>query len=129
MFNNKYPFDFSGHDTWTMFHSYCFDFLSGRCTVPCCTGKIGHNIQDDGPRPGKISRGIEKGESHHIEPNPSAFYNLAQEELRQPDAALQLRYVIFGGEALKPVKLKEWKKGIPGQNWLICLVSQKPPFM
>ncbi|MCP4214293.1 MAG: AMP-binding protein, partial [bacterium] len=25
-FNDKFPFQFNRHDTWTMFHSHCFDF-------------------------------------------------------------------------------------------------------
>jgi acyl-coenzyme A synthetase/AMP-(fatty) acid ligase/acyl carrier protein len=44
---------------------------------------------------------------------PTAFYHLAKEGLRT-QAALALRYVIFGGEALHPVQLKEWRQAYPG---------------
>ena len=41
---------------------------------------------------------------------PTAFYNLAALDQGQP---LALRYVIFGGEALRPALLKEWKAARP----------------
>jgi acyl-CoA synthetase (AMP-forming)/AMP-acid ligase II/acyl carrier protein len=44
---------------------------------------------------------------------PSAFYNIIKEELKKEDAVLKLRYVIFGGEALSPGKLEEWRKKYP----------------
>jgi acyl-CoA synthetase (AMP-forming)/AMP-acid ligase II/acyl carrier protein len=45
---------------------------------------------------------------------PAAFYQLVDEELKQLSKALHLKYVIFGGEALKPIKLKKWKERYPG---------------
>ena len=44
---------------------------------------------------------------------PSAFYNLIQEESRQSKFLGALRYVIFGGEVLNPLKLKTWNKKYP----------------
>ncbi|WP_158593924.1 AMP-binding protein [Cohnella faecalis] len=35
-FNDRTPFQFSYKDTWTLFHSFCFDFLFGKCMVPFC---------------------------------------------------------------------------------------------
>jgi acyl-coenzyme A synthetase/AMP-(fatty) acid ligase len=45
---------------------------------------------------------------------PGAFYQLAQQELNSPGKNLRLKYVIFGGEALIPAKLKPWKEKYPG---------------
>lgn len=44
---------------------------------------------------------------------PTYFYHLLQEELAGHAADLKLRKVIFGGEALNPVLLKEWKLKYP----------------
>jgi acyl-CoA synthetase (AMP-forming)/AMP-acid ligase II/acyl carrier protein len=45
---------------------------------------------------------------------PAAFYNLMDEELKHQENQLHIRYVIFGGETLKPAKLKQWKEKYPG---------------
>ncbi|MEP7271062.1 MAG: FkbM family methyltransferase, partial [Acidobacteriota bacterium] len=44
---------------------------------------------------------------------PAAFYSLAREALTGPRRDLALRYVIFGGEALHPVQLREWRVVYP----------------
>jgi acyl carrier protein len=45
---------------------------------------------------------------------PSAFYRLIDLELNHPGKELNIRTIIFGGEALYPAKLKEWKAKYPG---------------
>ena len=46
---------------------------------------------------------------------PSAFYQLMQADGEDPElgARLSLRYVIFGGEALAPVRLEDWYRRHP----------------
>ncbi|HLP58584.1 MAG TPA: condensation domain-containing protein, partial [Candidatus Deferrimicrobium sp.] len=44
---------------------------------------------------------------------PSAFYNLIDEELKINSKNLGVRYVIFGGEALKPARLNAWRQKYP----------------
>ncbi len=44
---------------------------------------------------------------------PSAFYHLSEKALNTEKRKLNLRYIIFGGEALTLVKLKEWKEKYP----------------
>ena len=44
---------------------------------------------------------------------PTAFYALIHEVLGRQDNDLQVRYVIFGGEALNPIMLKPWKAKYP----------------
>ncbi|HLP59034.1 MAG TPA: condensation domain-containing protein, partial [Candidatus Deferrimicrobium sp.] len=41
---------------------------------------------------------------------PTAFYRLMEEETDRPARELKLRYLIFGGEALVPSKLKSWQQ-------------------
>ncbi|MCP5047585.1 MAG: AMP-binding protein, partial [bacterium] len=115
MVNNEFLFDFDKHDVWTLFHSYCFDFsvwemygallYGGRLVViPKTTARDPQCY-----RQVLIRQGVTV-----LNQTPSAFYNLAAEELKHPRAQLNLRWVIFGGEALKPSKLRAWRHRCPG---------------
>ncbi|HEY5466009.1 MAG TPA: alpha/beta fold hydrolase, partial [Clostridia bacterium] len=44
---------------------------------------------------------------------PAAFYNLIHEDLGQPVSRLAFRYVVFGGEALKPLLLRPFHERHP----------------
>ena len=44
---------------------------------------------------------------------PSYFYQLMQEERADPESNLNIRKIIFGGEALNPSFLKDWKLKYP----------------
>ncbi|UCH94257.1 MAG: amino acid adenylation domain-containing protein [Candidatus Aminicenantes bacterium] len=114
MFNNKNLFDFTAEDTWTMFHSYCFDFsvwemygalLYGGTLVmvPKMTAK----------NPAKFREILKEHEVTVLNQTPSAFYPLVEEELKHPAKELKVRYVIFGGEALSPLQLKGWQEKYP----------------
>jgi tyrocidine synthetase-3 len=109
-FNDKFQFDFSEKDVWTMFHSHCFDFSVWEMYGALLYG--GKLIVI----PKIVSRDVDKyykllseEKVTVLNQTPSAFYNLLEIALRKPDKSLEnLRYVIFGGEALKPIKLAEW---------------------
>ncbi|HJT73674.1 MAG TPA: amino acid adenylation domain-containing protein, partial [Chitinophaga sp.] len=116
----KQLYDFRSTDVWTMFHSYCFDFsvwemygallYGGKVVVvPAITAKDPEAFIDLLCREGVTV----------LNQTPSAFDNLVRHEQIRPSAALGLRYVIFGGEALNPGNLKEWRKRYPGT----CLVN------
>ncbi|MVT11422.1 non-ribosomal peptide synthetase [Chitinophaga tropicalis] len=116
----KQLYDFKPTDVWTVFHSYCFDFsvwemygallYGGKVVVvPAITAKDPDAFIDLLCREGVTV----------LNQTPSAFDNLVRHELARPSAALKLRYVIFGGEALNPGNLKEWRKRYPGT----CLVN------
>jgi tyrocidine synthetase-3 len=114
LFNRRFQFDFTPHDTWTMFHSYCFDFsvweMYGALLYGGQLVVIPRRITMDPARYLEIlkQRGVTV-----LNQTPTAFYNLAAEELKQPGKALCLKYVIFGGEALNPLQLKDWKEKYP----------------
>ncbi|MES2426038.1 MAG: amino acid adenylation domain-containing protein [Bacteroidota bacterium] len=102
-------FDFKETDVWTMFHSFCFDFsvwemygallFGGRLVV------IPKSVAKDAAAYADL---ILKENVTILNQTPSAFY-LLQEHILNTAATIPLRYVIFGGEALTPSKLKTWK--------------------
>ena len=106
-------FDFGARDVWTMFHSFCFDFsvwemygalfFGGRLVV------VPKSVAQDARLFGKLlaDQGVTV-----LNQTPSAFYVL-QEQVVGTREALAVRYVIFGGEALNPAKLKPWKGAYP----------------
>jgi amino acid adenylation domain-containing protein len=102
-------------DRWSMFHSYSFDFsvweifaplLSGGTLVitPKDTARDTHNFIDF----------LEKNKITVLNQTPSAFYNLIEVDKHDGYSAnLELRSVIFGGEALSPSRLESWSKSRP----------------
>ncbi|MCP5105695.1 MAG: amino acid adenylation domain-containing protein, partial [bacterium] len=115
MFNDTFLFNFSSSDTWTLFHSYCFDFsvwemygallYGGRLIV------LPRSVSRD---PEKFSDVLEKENVTVLNQTPSAFYTLAAGILSGPGRNLKLKYIIFGGEALTPSRLWEWNQAYPG---------------
>ena len=102
-------FAFSSSDTWCLFHSFAFDF-----SVWELWGALRH-----GGKLVLVPQAITRA--------PEAFYQLIGEQgvtvLNQTPSAFtaliehvkpssdQLRYVIFGGEALRPSTLRDWYQG------------------
>ncbi|PJY99311.1 non-ribosomal peptide synthetase [Bacillus vallismortis] len=104
-------FHFSSDDTWTMFHSYAFDFSVWEIWGPLLHGGrlviVPHHVSRS---PESFLRLLVKEGVTVLNQTPSAFYQLMQAEREQPDLgqALSLRYVIFGGEALELSRLEDW---------------------
>ncbi|MGE5343807.1 MAG: amino acid adenylation domain-containing protein [Candidatus Omnitrophota bacterium] len=114
LFNDKFQFEFTNRDAWTMFHSYCFDF-----SVWEMYGALlyGGNLVIV-PRiaavdPAQLLHLLKKECVTVFNQTPTVFYNVIDEEMKHPDRALGIRYIIFGGEALDPAKLKEWRTRYP----------------
>ncbi|MBV9791227.1 MAG: amino acid adenylation domain-containing protein, partial [Chloroflexi bacterium] len=106
-------FGFGPTDVWTLFHSYAFDFsvwelwgallYGGRLVVvPFFVSRS----------PEAFRRLLASERVTVLNQTPSAFRQLmrADEEAaaRDEQAALALRYVILGGEALDPTMLRGW---------------------
>ncbi|WP_018622747.1 type I polyketide synthase [Spirosoma luteum] len=110
---NALPFDFGEQDVWTMFHSFCFDFsvwemygallFGGKLIV------VPKHVAKDAQLYGELLA------THRVtvlNQTPSAFYVL-QEHIVAQSVPLSVRYVIFGGEALLPGKLRPWQRAFP----------------
>lgn len=115
MFNNRFPFDFDSKDVWTLFHSFCFDFSVWEMYGALLYGGklilISRAVSKDTEMYLSI---LKKGKVTVLNQTPAAFYNLSEIEVSNKEKALSLRYAIFGGEALDPYRLRDWKDKYPG---------------
>ena len=110
--NSKTEFDFNDQDVWTLFHSIAFDFSVWEMYGALLNGSKLVVVPKDITRdPTAFTKLLEIEGVTVLNQTPSAFYALLHEEgYKKP---LGIRYVIFGGEALQPGKLKEWRKHHP----------------
>ncbi|MCM3738303.1 amino acid adenylation domain-containing protein [Bacillus cytotoxicus] len=114
MFNNKMQFNFNEKDVWTMFHSYCFDFSVWEMYGALLYGgKLVLVQKDTAIDTEEFLRVLKEEKVTVLNQIPTPFYSLMNKELSCETNELNLRYVIFGGEALKPEMLREWIKKYP----------------
>ncbi|NLD46649.1 MAG: amino acid adenylation domain-containing protein, partial [Clostridiaceae bacterium] len=110
MFNDKFQFDFNQGDVWTLFHSFCFDFSVWEMYGALLYGGklviVPEAVSRDTEEFVKL---LKKENVTVLNQTPTAFYNLIKEEIKDRENSLKIRYVIFGGEALKPLMLKPWR--------------------
>ncbi len=113
-FNDKALFDFNETDVWTMFHSYCFDFSVWEMYGALLYGgKLVIIPSDTAKDTGKYAELLESEKVTVLNQTPSSFYSLVNIDMSGEAKNYVLRYVIFGGEALMPLKLKEWHERYP----------------
>ena len=102
--------NFDEHDVWTLFHSYAFDFSvwelwgallhGGRLVV------VSHWVSRS---PEAFHRLLADAQVTILNQTPSAFRQLMLvEETSGLSEELNLRLIIFGGEALDPQSLERW---------------------
>lgn len=106
---SKGYFDFSSNDVWTLFHSISFDFSVWEIWGALFNGGMlvipSHECARDTGQFVELCRqfGVTV-----LNQTPGAFYALSRVVLQQNIEWTQLRYVIFGGEALKTENLAPW---------------------
>ncbi|WP_366293170.1 amino acid adenylation domain-containing protein [Paenibacillus sp. AN1007] len=114
LFNDRNLFDFGPSDTWTLFHSFCFDFsvwemygallYGGKLViVPPLTAK----------NPAAFLALLSREQVTILNQTPTYFYQLTRKILADHAYDLRIRSVIFGGEALSPLLLKGFKTKYP----------------
>ncbi|NIM12785.1 MAG: amino acid adenylation domain-containing protein [Candidatus Aminicenantes bacterium] len=114
MVNSKFQFDFNSSDVWTMFHSEWFDFsvweIYGALLYGGTVIIIPVMVARD---PRTFLKLLKEKKVTVLNQTPPVFYHLIDEELKCRDSVLNLRYVIFGGDALIPAKLKAFRSRYP----------------
>jgi tyrocidine synthetase-3 len=112
--NEKTHFDFNENDVWTMFHSYCFDFSVWEMYGALLFGGELIMVSKEITKDPKLFANLlfENGVTV-LNQTPQAFYVL-QESYVSLFPNTKIRYVIFGGEALNPLKLRTWHTSYPG---------------
>lgn len=114
LFHRPRLFHFSDGDVWTLFHSFCFDFSVWEMYGALLYGGRLVLVSRMAVRdPGGYLKILKREGVTVLNQTPTAFYNLVDEELMCRDKALYLKYIIFGGEALAPIRLKEWRTKYP----------------
>ncbi|MFD2473312.1 non-ribosomal peptide synthetase [Amycolatopsis silviterrae] len=114
--STEHWFGFGDQDVWTLFHSYAFDFSVWELWGALLHGGRLVVIPPDAVRsPEEFLALLAEQRVTVLNQTPSAFYRLGS----LPSAPLSLRYVIFGGEALDPVRLEEWRRRHPDGPQLI----------
>jgi len=115
LFNDAFQFDFNGDDVWTMFHSQCFDVSVWEMYGALLRGgKLVVVSRLDALDPVKYLSILKRQKVTILCQTPTAFYNLVREDLHSEAVLPYLRYVIFAGEALFPLKLRTWREKYPG---------------
>lgn len=114
LFNDKFQFDFSERDIWTNVHSFCFDVSVWEFYGALLYGgKLIILEREEKISPEKISNIIKDKHVTVLNHTPIAFYGIMDICEKKGYKNLSLRYVIFSGDVLTPVKLKNWKKSNP----------------
>ncbi|MCX5138419.1 non-ribosomal peptide synthetase [Streptomyces sp. NBC_00338] len=107
--NTRPAMGFGPDDVWVQFHSYSFDFA-----VWELWGALVHGaellVPDYGltRSPVDFHRLVRERGVTVLNQTPSAFYQFIEADRHAGEPATGLRRIIFGGEALDPVRLRGW---------------------
>ncbi|MCP4178736.1 MAG: amino acid adenylation domain-containing protein, partial [bacterium] len=107
-YNEKAIFNFSEKDIWTIFHSFCFDFSVWEMYGALLFGGKSIILSEKYTKdPYLLLDLLENNQVTILNQTPASFYNLSDlAELK--NSRLNLKYIIFGGEALNISKLDFW---------------------
>ncbi|MFC9945665.1 non-ribosomal peptide synthetase [Streptomyces pratensis] len=107
--NTRPAMDFGPQDVWVQFHSYSFDFA-----VWELWGALTHGGELLVPEygltrsPVDFHRLVRERGVTVLNQTPSAFYQFIEADRHAEEPATALRRIIFGGETLDPVRLRDW---------------------
>lgn len=94
-------FDFSADDVWTLYHSYSFDFSVWEMWMPIYTAARMVGVPQAVARePRRFIQHLRVHGVTVLNQVPSVFRHMTEAYLEAGAPALDLRYVIFGGEAV-----------------------------
>ncbi|MCG7216517.1 amino acid adenylation domain-containing protein [Paenibacillus mucilaginosus] len=114
LMNDRMPFAFDERDVWTMFHSFSFDFsvweMYGALLYGGQLVVVPKRTAQD---PRAFAELLHRSGVTVLNQTPTAFYQLISHALASGGPLPQLRYVILGGEALKPSLLQSWRDKYP----------------
>ncbi|AXG70692.1 tyrocidine synthase 3 [Kordia sp. SMS9] len=107
-------FHFNQHDTWTLFHSYCFDFSVWELFGALLHGGKLIIVPKSVTRsPQDFYTLLVQEKVTVLNQTPTAFKGLSEVAVTSFDKEMHLRYIIFGGEALYPKQLEKWHQKYP----------------
>ena len=111
LFNSDFMFNFDEKDIWTLAHSFCFDFSVWEMYGALLRGgKLVILPSEITMDPEKFVKLLESEKITVLNQTPLSFYGIVDEVVKSNNTNLNLKYVIFGGEALAPRKLKPWRE-------------------
>lgn len=114
LFNDRMPFSFGPDDSWTLFHSFCFDFSVWEMYGALLYGgRLVIVPKAEARDSTRFLRLLEQEQVTVLNQTPAAFYNLIHAIRQSGESRLKLKTVIFGGEALKPILLKPFRALFP----------------
>ncbi|MBJ6369616.1 non-ribosomal peptide synthetase [Snuella sedimenti] len=109
-YNDNSLFDFNENDVWSMFHSYNFDFSVWEMYGALLFGGKLVVVPKSYTKDPELFGSLLANEGVTILNQTPSSFSVLQERVLQNNPDLQVRYVIFGGEALHPQIVKDWKE-------------------
>lgn len=112
--NSAMPFSFGPDDVWTVFHSFTFDFSVWELYGALLNGGAAVLVAQDAARdPDAFLDVLQRHRVTVLNQTPSAFYALIEAARRRSFPSLAVREIVFGGEALNPKRLIDWREAYP----------------
>jgi len=110
LFNSGSIFDFNNSDVWTLFHSYCFDFSVWEMYGALLFGGELVVVPEETTKDvEQFAELLQRSQVTVLNLTPSVF-KILQEQIIKAEINNRIRFLIFGGEALYPEFLTNWRK-------------------